>query len=132
VGINRVFSGWVQEAATLLGKAAKVKLTVAGGKVTVAGPTNKAVVVIPDVKAGKSIVHVIDTVVGSTACCCSVREQVAPALLDVGARRCPPSIYLCRFHVARVSLDCWADSHGRKAACWVHVAGILQSASTLP
>jgi len=83
VGINRVCCGWVQEAATLLGKAAKVKLTVAGGKVTVAGPTNKAVVVIPDVKAGKSIVHVIDTVVGSTACCCGVREQVAPALLDV-------------------------------------------------
>jgi uncharacterized surface protein with fasciclin (FAS1) repeats len=53
----------MQEAATLLGEAAKVKLTVAGGKVTVAGPTNKAVVVIPDVKAGKSIVHVIDTVV---------------------------------------------------------------------
>lgn len=64
-------SGGMQEAATLLGKDAKVKLTVAGGKVTVAGPSNKATVVIPDVAAGKSIVHVIDAVVSSSAAGCS-------------------------------------------------------------
>jgi hypothetical protein len=55
----------LQEAATLLGDAAKVTLTVADGKVTVAGPTNKATVVTADVPAGKSIVHIIDTVVSS-------------------------------------------------------------------